>query len=222
MPKKSQVTPPPGDQYDGLLGGVVELLGESRQNSVRVVNSIMTATYWEIGRRIVEFEQGGEERAEYGTDLLKRLGKDLTAKLGRGFGWRNLYSMRGFFLAYPSILQTLSAKLQTPENKGLTANSGEPAASDLPLTEVAPPTTAMPGRDRLENRGVLSRRRGANAHVPKLCRRALDERRRESTSWNYPLCCQRRCRRSLLARWSTQQGDGRRVPIGFARREDTD
>ena len=100
----------PDDQYSGLLDGVVDLLKESRQSSVRAVNSIMTATYWEIGRRIVQFEQNGESRAEYGTDLLKRLGRDLTATAGRGFGWRNLYSMRGFYLAYPPILQTVSAK----------------------------------------------------------------------------------------------------------------
>lgn len=124
------------DPYDGLLGDVVELLAEARQTSARAVNSLMTATYWEIGRRIVEFEQEGKERAEYGTDLLKQLGKDLTAKLGRGFGWRNLYSMRGFFLTYPAILQTTSsksgpnpklqtasAKLQPTESKRVTADS---------------------------------------------------------------------------------------------------
>ena len=135
--KQNNLTNQPNDQYSGLLVGVVDLLKEARQNSVRAVNSIMTATYWEIGRRIVEFEQGGEERAEYGTDLLKRLGKDLTAKLGRGFGWRNLYSMRGLFLAYPSILQTVSAKSKTPQNKEPKANLSEPAAIPLTLTEVA-------------------------------------------------------------------------------------
>jgi hypothetical protein len=146
----STISKQPDEQYTGLLGGVVDLLKDARQNSVRAVNSIMTATYWEIGRRIVEFEQGGDPKAAYGTDVLKRLGKDLTQKFGRGFGWRNLYSMRGFYLAYPSILhtasakfdgnkklQTLSAKLQTPESKELTAKSGEPAASALPLTQAA-------------------------------------------------------------------------------------
>lgn len=70
----------------------------------------MTATYWEIGHRIVEFEQGGQTRAEYGEQLLERLAQDLTARFGRGFGWRNLFQMRAFYLAWPDILQTLSAK----------------------------------------------------------------------------------------------------------------
>ena len=54
----------------------------------------MTATYWEIGRRIVEFEQGGEKRAEYGEALLQRLAQDLNAKFGRGFGRSNLFQIR--------------------------------------------------------------------------------------------------------------------------------
>jgi len=72
----------------------------------------MTATYWQIGRRIVEFEQRGRRRAEYGEDLIKRLASDLAPRFGRGFGWRNLTQMRAFFLAWPSrdILQTPSAK----------------------------------------------------------------------------------------------------------------
>lgn len=72
----------------------------------------MTATYWEIGRRIVEFEQGGKDRAAYGDELLMRLGADLTNGFGRGFSQRNLHYMRQFYLTAPAdkILQTLSAK----------------------------------------------------------------------------------------------------------------
>jgi len=72
----------------------------------------MTAAYWEVGRRIVEFEQGGEGRAGYGEALIKRLGEDLSRRFGRGFGWRNLSQMRAFYLTWPAeqILQTLSAK----------------------------------------------------------------------------------------------------------------
>jgi len=61
----------------------------ARANSVRNVNAIMTATYWEIGRRIVEFEQRGEKRADYGEELIRRLADDLVPRFGRGFGWRN-------------------------------------------------------------------------------------------------------------------------------------
>jgi predicted nuclease of restriction endonuclease-like (RecB) superfamily len=110
--------------YPELIKGLSALLESARRASARAVNSIMTATYWETGRRIVEFEQGGAKRAEYGAELLKRLAADLTPRFGRGFSWRNLYSMRLFYLAFPperirqtasgepagNILQTLSAK----------------------------------------------------------------------------------------------------------------
>lgn len=98
--------------YGQIHGQIVALLDAARKASARSVNSLMTATYWEIGRRIVEFEQAGEERAEYGDSLLKELGTDLTRQFGRGFGWRNLTQMRAFFLAWPPerILQTPSAK----------------------------------------------------------------------------------------------------------------
>jgi hypothetical protein len=95
--------------YDSVLKNVVSLLEEARRTSARSVNTIMTATYWEVGRRIVDFEQAGEKKAEYGEALLKRLAVDLTSKFGRGFGWRNIFLMRSFYLAYSQILQTLSA-----------------------------------------------------------------------------------------------------------------
>ena len=100
----------PSTDYDGVLDGMVELLEAVRRTSARAVNSIMTAAYWEIGRRIVDMEQGGQGRAEYGEELLKQLAADLTQRFGRGFSWRNLYRMRGFHLAYRDILPTLSAK----------------------------------------------------------------------------------------------------------------
>ncbi|MDD2851176.1 MAG: PDDEXK nuclease domain-containing protein [Desulfuromonadaceae bacterium] len=101
---------PATTDYDAMLLGVVDLLEQARSTSARAVNTIMTATYWEVGRRIVEFEQGGEARAEYGSVLLKKLSKDLLPIFGRGFGWRNIYQMRLFYQAYPEILQTASAK----------------------------------------------------------------------------------------------------------------
>ena len=98
-----------GANYDAVLGGMVELLESARRMSVRTVNAIMTATYWEIGRRIVELEQYDARRAEYGSEFLKTLGADLTARFGRGFGWRNLYQIRLFHQSYSDILQTPSA-----------------------------------------------------------------------------------------------------------------
>lgn len=94
--------------YDTILSGLVDLLENSRRISARTVNAIMTATYWEIGRRIVDFEQNGEQRAAYGEALLKTLAVDLTARFGKGFGAVNLSQMRKFFLTWPMIFQTAS------------------------------------------------------------------------------------------------------------------
>jgi len=98
--------------YAGIRGGIVELLDAARLAAARNVNALMTATYWEIGRRIVEAEQQGKSRARYGEQLIERLSGDLTARFGRGFGVNNLENMRRFFLAHPAseISQTVSGK----------------------------------------------------------------------------------------------------------------
>jgi predicted nuclease of restriction endonuclease-like (RecB) superfamily len=99
------------ENYADIRTGIVELLEAARTASARSVNALLTATYWEIGRRIVDSEQAGQQRAEYGEALIRRLASDLTERFGRGFGWRNLMQMRAFFLAWPQakILQTPSA-----------------------------------------------------------------------------------------------------------------
>jgi predicted nuclease of restriction endonuclease-like (RecB) superfamily len=97
--------------YGGLVTGISALLDQARRAAARTVNSFLTATYWEIGRRIVEYEQAGKARAEYGESLLKKLGSDLAARFGRGFSWRNLFYMRSFYLGW-EILQTPSAKFE--------------------------------------------------------------------------------------------------------------
>lgn len=95
--------------YNSVLSGVVGLLDAARRASARVVNSIMTATYWEIGRRIVDHEQSGQERAAYGEEILTRLSADLTKRFGRGYSVDNLERARKFYLAFP-----LAAKSATP------------------------------------------------------------------------------------------------------------
>ncbi|NNM85492.1 MAG: DUF1016 domain-containing protein [Phycisphaerales bacterium] len=97
--------------YDSILAEVVNLLESARRGAARAVNSFITATYWEIGRRIVQWEQGGESRADYGEYLMDRLSVDLSARYGRGFSRRAVYQMRAFYLAYPAIVQTPSAQL---------------------------------------------------------------------------------------------------------------
>ncbi len=108
--------------YDGLLSGMVSVIEEARRVSARSVNAIITATYWEMGRRIVENEQSGRRRAGYGEALLKMLSADLTSKFGRGFSRQNLQQMRQFYRIYPptEICQTVSGKSgkrQTPSGK---------------------------------------------------------------------------------------------------------
>jgi predicted nuclease of restriction endonuclease-like (RecB) superfamily len=102
------------------------MLAAARRASARAVNALMTATYWEIGRRIVEFEQGGAERAEYGTELLKRLSGDLTGRFGRGFGVVNLSQMKRFYLGWPlpNIFQTPSEKSFLEIRPTLSGKSG--------------------------------------------------------------------------------------------------
>jgi len=104
--------------YGNIHTGIVELLEAARRAAARNVNALMTASYWEIGRRMVEFEQGGEGRAEYGQQLLKRLSVDLTSRFGRGFGVVNLQQMRNFYLCWPpkQIYQTVSDKSSHDEN----------------------------------------------------------------------------------------------------------
>jgi predicted nuclease of restriction endonuclease-like (RecB) superfamily len=113
--KPSKLTRVRVERYDAMLTEMVRLLEAARRMSARAINAVITTTYWEIGRRIVEAEQSGKDRADYGEKLLKRLASDLTKRFGRGFSWRNLYQMRGFYLAYPEILQTSSAKSSKAE-----------------------------------------------------------------------------------------------------------
>lgn len=105
------------ESYERLLCGVVHLLEEARKSSARSVNAIMTATYWEIGRRIVEHEQEGKRRANYGEALIERLAADLTTRFKRGFSETNLKQMREFYLAWP-IRQTLSDESGVPASAG--------------------------------------------------------------------------------------------------------
>ena len=121
-PYQKAILQTPSAEYGGLIGGIAELLEAARRNAARTVNALMTATYWEIGRRIVEFEQQGKDRAGYGEQVLDQLSVDLTSRFGRGFGRRNLFQIRAFYLAYRSIVQTSSAQLVKEQT--LSAQSG--------------------------------------------------------------------------------------------------
>lgn len=93
-----------------LIEDIKQIIQESKKMVVRNVNTIMVQTYWNIGKRIVEEEQNGNIRADYGSSLLKEISKELTRQFGKGFSRSNLQSMRLFYLSYQKC-QTLSGKL---------------------------------------------------------------------------------------------------------------
>lgn len=127
-------TTPNQADYAAVHTDIVALLDAARHAAARSVNALMTASYWEIGRRIVEFEQGGQERAAYGDALIERLAFDLGSRFGRGFSRQNLQQMRLFYLAWSPehISHTASAKLPVPNIRQTL--SGELTASPLPAT----------------------------------------------------------------------------------------
>ncbi len=95
---------------DDLYLSVKNILQSTRDNAYRQVNFIMVEAYWNIGKQIVEEEQNGKDRAEYGSYLIKELSSRLTSEFGKGFSQRNIRNMRQFYICFP-IWQTLSAKL---------------------------------------------------------------------------------------------------------------
>lgn len=96
--------------YNELIHQIGTVLQESHNKVAYAVNTILVQTYWNIGKHIVEFEQGGSVKAEYGTELMDRLSKDLSNAYGKGFSRSNLFQIRQFYICFPKI-QTLSGKL---------------------------------------------------------------------------------------------------------------
>jgi len=96
--------------YTDLVIDIAVILSEGRKKAYKSVNNILVKTYWTIGKRIVKYEQHGDKKAEYGTELLDNLSKDLKLQFGKGFSRRNVLDMRRFYLAY-SKWQTVSAEL---------------------------------------------------------------------------------------------------------------
>jgi predicted nuclease of restriction endonuclease-like (RecB) superfamily len=97
-------------KYSVLITDIGTIIQQSRERAIKLVNNELVKSYWEIGRHIINFEQHGSERAEYGSSILTTLSKDLTQKHGKGFGRRNILDMRRFYLIYPKW-QTVSSKL---------------------------------------------------------------------------------------------------------------
>ena len=94
-----------------FFSDIAELLTAARSNAYRVVNSVMVETYWNIGHRIVEREQQGKERADYGEYLIVSLSKYLTDIFGKGFSEANLKNIRQFYLTFPEFATRRVANL---------------------------------------------------------------------------------------------------------------
>jgi len=128
-------------EYGDLVKTVTGLLEAARRQAARSVNAILTATYWEIGRRIVEFEQAGRKRASYGEELLERLSHDLTKRFGRGFGVSHVKTMRQFYLTYADPLNRQSMIGQSGGNEKRQSVIGE--CKRVAATRLAPNWTTL-------------------------------------------------------------------------------
>jgi hypothetical protein len=99
----------PRMDYASLLAAIEQTHRTAHRQAIQAVNVALTMRNWLIGYYIVEYEQHGSDRAQYGERLLETLSHDLRQRLGRGFGWRNLEMFRRFYLCYP-ISQSVIAK----------------------------------------------------------------------------------------------------------------
>lgn len=105
--KENNITFITGSDYELLLQNIGQELDRGRQRVVSAVNAAMVESYWRIGQYIVEYEQNGNEKAEYGSDVLNRLSHDLTYRYGKGFSHSNLVYIRKFYNTYQKS-QTVS------------------------------------------------------------------------------------------------------------------
>ena len=98
---------------NNYINEIKKILKNARQKAYTAINSAMVEAYWEIGRRIVEEEQNGKERAEYGKEILQNLSKELTEEFGKGYSYRTLREIRQFYLMFSDFekWRTVSAKL---------------------------------------------------------------------------------------------------------------
>ena len=97
-------------KYETLIKNIGSLLEQARQQVYVAVNQVLVKTYWDIGKEIIEYEQQGQEKAEYGSRLLEELSGDLRTSYGKGFSKSNVYLMRLFYFKFQKF-QTVSGKL---------------------------------------------------------------------------------------------------------------
>jgi len=99
--------------YRELLQNITDIFAKGRHRAFVSVNSILVETYWRIGKEIVEFEQHGRQRADYGTELLNHIARDLNERHGKGFSRSNVYVMRQFYIKYPNPDSVWKIKLES-------------------------------------------------------------------------------------------------------------
>lgn len=128
-------------RYLSVLDDIAGIIDDARRSATRSVNAVMTAAYWLIGRHVVEFEQDGQVRADYGEEITKRLSVDLSARYGRGFSIRN----QAFYLAWSTlpkvpVVSDEGEILQTPSAEsslaGITAHFPLPWSAYVRLLSV--------------------------------------------------------------------------------------
>lgn len=124
---------------ENVIADVIAIIEAGRQKAYRAVNAAMVEAYWLTGKRIVEDEQDGQERAAYGKRVITALSERLTINFGRGFSETNIRNFRLFYLTFPSreqIQQTLSAKLSWSHFQ-LVMRVSDPQARSYYLKETA-------------------------------------------------------------------------------------
>jgi predicted nuclease of restriction endonuclease-like (RecB) superfamily len=160
--KQTQVTV--SIPLDALVHDLRALIAESRQQALRAVDVVQVRTCWGIGQHIVEFEQGGGAKADYGSRLLSRLAEKLTAEFGSGFIERNLRYMRSFYLVFPNW-NAVRSELSWTHYRTL-LRIEEPAARQWYLTEAATQNWSSRALDRQIGRLYYERLLVSKDRVP--------------------------------------------------------
>lgn len=113
--------------YTHLLDDVRQIIDSARRQAYAAINQTMVNAYWQLGKRIVEEEQNGKNRADYGKQLLKQLSKSLTEEYGKGFSVNQLYYFRQFYITFPEIFPTPCGILTWSHYKRLLSVQNEEA-----------------------------------------------------------------------------------------------
>jgi hypothetical protein len=140
-----------------FMADISAILREGRSHAYSAVNFAMTAAYWETGKRIVEREQHGKERANYGEDLLANLSRYLNEHFGKGFSYANLRNFRQFYLAFPDreICYTLCSFLSWSHIRLIMRLDSEMEKLPFPLCFPAIRQFLLFAKKALSNRGDI-------------------------------------------------------------------